>query len=54
MFRSEVKTAGRSLTQECIVFNKKYFQTEFVYKGSFYIAQYLVRWTAQSASHFLR
>ena len=24
-----------------------------VKKGSFYIAQYLVRWTAQSASHFL-
>ena len=23
-------------------------------KGSFYIAQYPVRWTAQSASHFLR
>ena len=22
-------------------------------KGSFYIAQYLVRWTAQSALHFL-
>ena len=30
-----------------------YNPMSFIKKGSFYIAQYLVRWTAQSASHFL-
>ena len=32
---------------------KKTFRDKGKGKGSFYIAQYPVRWTAQSASHFL-
>ena len=44
------------LADHASISTQRYFQGKQVSKkgkGSFYIAQYPVRWTAQSASHFL-
>ena len=44
---------GTNGTREKLFLSSRWVWIHLKKKGSFYIAQYPVRWTAQSASHFL-